>query len=86
MSSNHELLSERIEQEERGFKDESEKQIYNDMQHIVNRQDDREFEVKQLKLMVVLMFMISLFQSFFFLNLAFDDSPTSTTEIEQIQK
>ncbi|WP_261904628.1 hypothetical protein [Vibrio fortis] len=85
MSSNHDLLSEQIEKEEQGFKDESEKQIYNDMQHIANRQDDREFEVKQLKLMVVLMFMISLFQSFFFLNLAFDE-PRSTTEIEHIQK
>ncbi|ATI44236.1 hypothetical protein CO725_00860 [Vibrio parahaemolyticus] len=70
MSDNTKLLSEVLDAEETTM-DEKEKQIYMDMQHIVKRQDEKNFEVMQLRFMVIVMFLISVFQSVFFLKLIF---------------
>lgn len=70
MSDNTKLLSEVLDAEEATM-DEKEKQIYMDMQHIVKRQDEKNFEVMQLRFMVIFMFLISVFQSVFFLKLIF---------------
>ncbi|WCP83240.1 hypothetical protein PQE20_17635 [Vibrio harveyi] len=70
MSDNTKLLSEVLDAEEATM-DEKEKQIYMDMQHIVKRQDEKNFEVMQLRFMVIIMFLISVFQSVFFLKLIF---------------
>ncbi|EJB8440342.1 hypothetical protein MW344_005016 [Vibrio parahaemolyticus] len=67
--NDNKLLSEIIEQEEHSFKDDTEKQIYSDLQHLCNRQDDKDFQLKQMKVMVLIMFMISVAQSVFFLKL-----------------
>lgn len=61
------LLSELVN--EHDFKDDTEKQIYADIQHIANRQDDKDFEIKQMRIMVLIMFLISVSQSVFFLRL-----------------
>ncbi|WP_434998838.1 hypothetical protein ACRZ5S_19795 [Vibrio scophthalmi] len=70
MSDNTKVLSEVLDAEETTM-DEKEKQIYMDMQHIVKRQDEKNFEVMQLRFMVIVMFLISVFQSVFFLKLIF---------------
>lgn len=51
--------------------DEKEKQIYIDMQHIVKKQDEKSFEIMQMRVMLVIMFFISVFQSAFFLKMFF---------------